>query len=43
MEMHGLWGFAGWQWLFVVEAVPAVLLGFAVVFYAIGIWRFRYE
>jgi ABC-2 type transport system permease protein len=21
----------------------AVLLGFAVVFYAIGIWRFRYE
>ncbi|MDT8329619.1 MFS transporter [Roseomonas gilardii] len=33
MEMHGLWGFAGWQWLFVVEAVPAVLLGFVVLAY----------
>jgi ACS family tartrate transporter-like MFS transporter len=31
MEMHGLWGFAGWQWLFVIEAVPAVLLGFVVL------------
>ncbi len=23
---NGLWGFAGWQWLFLVEAAPALLL-----------------
>src|ERR1700754_4502905 len=28
LEMDGLFGFKGWQWLFVLEAVPAVLLGF---------------
>lgn len=33
LEMHGLLGFAGWQWMFVVEAVPAVLLGIVVLFY----------
>ncbi|ODS01034.1 hypothetical protein AUC68_11610 [Methyloceanibacter methanicus] len=27
LEMHGLLGFAGWQWLFVVEGVPAIVLG----------------
>ncbi len=27
LEMHGLFGLKGWQWLFVVEGVPAVVLG----------------
>jgi ACS family tartrate transporter-like MFS transporter len=33
LETHGLAGLAGWQWLFLIEAVPAVLLGIAVLFY----------
>ncbi|WP_380178530.1 MFS transporter [Kalamiella sp. sgz302252] len=32
LEMHGLLGFAGWQWMFVLEAVPAVVAGVAVLF-----------
>ncbi|WGS19804.1 MULTISPECIES: MFS transporter [unclassified Bradyrhizobium] len=31
LEMDGLLGFKGWQWLFVLEAVPAVILGFVVL------------
>ncbi len=31
LEMHGLGGLEGWQWLFFLEAVPAVLLGFVVL------------
>ncbi|WJR75086.1 MFS transporter [Bradyrhizobium sp. NP1] len=31
LDMDGLLGFKGWQWLFVLEAVPAVLLGFVVL------------
>jgi ACS family tartrate transporter-like MFS transporter len=27
LELHGLGGLKGWQWLFIVEALPAVLLG----------------
>ncbi|WP_258002289.1 MFS transporter [Burkholderia sp. WAC0059] len=26
-DLQGVWGLHGWQWLFVVEGVPAVLLG----------------
>jgi len=33
LEMHGLMGFAGWQWMFVLEAVPAVVLGVLVLFW----------
>lgn len=33
LEMHGLLGFAGWQWMFVIEAIPAVILGVVVLFY----------
>jgi MFS transporter, ACS family, tartrate transporter len=33
LEMHGIWGFAGWQWMFVIEAIPAVILGIVVLFY----------
>jgi len=32
LELDGLAGLHGWQWLFIVEAVPAVILS-AVVFY----------
>ena len=31
LGFDGLWGLAGWQWLFLVEGVPAVLLGFVVL------------
>ena len=27
LELHGLGGLKGWQWLFVIEGLPAVLLG----------------
>ncbi|WP_316168859.1 MULTISPECIES: MFS transporter [unclassified Bradyrhizobium] len=33
LQMHGLLGLKGWQWLFLVEALPAVLLGFVVLGY----------
>jgi MFS transporter, ACS family, tartrate transporter len=33
LEMHGMFGFSGWQWMFFVEAVPAVILGVVVLFY----------
>ena len=33
LEMHGLFGLAGWQWLFIVEAIPALILGVVVFFY----------
>jgi ACS family tartrate transporter-like MFS transporter len=33
LDLHGLAGLKGWQWLFLVEAVPAILLGFVVLVY----------
>ncbi len=30
LEMNGLFGLRGWQWLFVVEAAPAIVLAFVV-------------
>src|SRR5689334_4450466 len=33
LTMNGLWGLAGWQWLFVGEGVPAIVLGVVVLFY----------
>ncbi|WP_327128532.1 MFS transporter [Streptomyces sp. NBC_01727] len=30
LEMHGLWGHSGWQWMFFIEGVFSVVLGFAV-------------
>ncbi|GGL68977.1 MFS transporter [Streptomyces fumigatiscleroticus] len=30
MEMHGIWGHSGWQWMFFVEGVFSVVLGFVV-------------
>jgi MFS family permease len=31
LEMDGIGGLAGWQWLFFLEGLPAVLLGFVVL------------
>ena len=33
LEFDGIWGLRGWSWLFIGEAVPAVILGFVVLFY----------
>jgi ACS family tartrate transporter-like MFS transporter len=33
LEMHGMLGFSGWQWMFIVEAAPAIVLGVVVLFY----------
>src|SRR4030088_2427481 len=33
LYLHGGVGLAGWQWLFIVEAVPAVILACVVFFY----------
>jgi MFS transporter, ACS family, tartrate transporter len=31
LEMDGVLGFKGWQWLFIVEGLPAIILGFVVL------------
>jgi MFS transporter, ACS family, tartrate transporter len=31
LGLGGVWGLEGWQWMFVLEGVPAVLLGFSVL------------
>ena len=33
LTMHGTGGFSGWQWLFILEGLPAVVLGIVVFFY----------
>ena len=33
LEMNGVLGLKGWQWMFLLEAAPAVLLGFVVLAY----------
>ena len=33
LELNGVCGLAGWQWLFLVEGLPAILLGIIVVVY----------
>ncbi|MHA1517123.1 MAG: MFS transporter [Alphaproteobacteria bacterium] len=32
LQMHGFAGLAGWQWLFIIEGAPAVLLGVLALF-----------
>ena len=32
LRLDGLWGFAGWQWMFVIEGIPAVVLGIVFLF-----------
>lgn len=31
-HMDGVYGFRGWQWMFVIEAIPTLILGFSVFF-----------
>jgi len=33
LTLNGLFGLAGWQWLFLVEGLPAILLGVVVIVY----------
>jgi ACS family tartrate transporter-like MFS transporter len=33
LQLHGILGLAGWQWLFIIEAIPAIVLGIVVFFY----------
>jgi MFS transporter, ACS family, tartrate transporter len=33
LELNGIGGFQGWQWMFILEAVPALILGVVVLFY----------
>ena len=30
LRMDGIWGLAGWQWLFLLESLPCVLIGLAL-------------
>jgi MFS family permease len=31
LNLHGAGGLSGWQWLFIIEAVPSLILGFVVL------------
>ncbi|HVZ08247.1 MFS transporter [Rhodopila sp.] len=31
LELHGWFGLAGWQWMFILEGLPSVVLGFVVL------------
>ena len=33
MELHGFLGLAGWKWLFLLEATPAIILGIVCLFF----------
>jgi ACS family tartrate transporter-like MFS transporter len=33
LELHGIAGLQGWQWVFILESVPAIVLGIVVLFY----------
>jgi MFS transporter, ACS family, 4-hydroxyphenylacetate permease len=33
LGLNGAWGLAGWRWLFLLEGLPAVVLGFCMLFY----------
>src|SRR5439155_11055925 len=32
LKMSGIWGMPGWQWMFLLEGLPAVAIGFLVFF-----------
>lgn len=31
LELHGVFGFSGWRWLYLIEGIPAFVLGFVVL------------
>jgi MFS transporter, ACS family, tartrate transporter len=31
LEMDGIWGLAGWQWMFIMVSLPCIVLGFVVL------------
>jgi MFS family permease len=31
LEMNGIWGLKGWQWMFMLEGLPTVLLSFVIL------------
>jgi D-galactonate transporter len=33
LNLHGIGGLSGWQWLFILEGLPSIVLGFVVLFY----------
>jgi ACS family tartrate transporter-like MFS transporter len=33
LDMEGVGGLHGWQWMFLIEAVPSLLMTFAVLYY----------
>ncbi|MGE5816592.1 MAG: MFS transporter [Deltaproteobacteria bacterium] len=33
LKLGGIYGLKGWQWLFLLEGIPAVLLGFVTLYY----------
>jgi MFS transporter, ACS family, tartrate transporter len=33
LELNGLWGLAGWKWMYIAEATPTVLVGLFVLLY----------
>jgi ACS family tartrate transporter-like MFS transporter len=35
MLLDGVWGLAGWKWLFIGEALPAIILGIACLLYLV--------
>ncbi len=32
-RLSGLWGLAGWKWLFLLEGIPSIIVGVWVIFY----------
>jgi ACS family tartrate transporter-like MFS transporter len=32
LRMDGIWGLAGWQWMYILEGLPAIIMGFVVLF-----------
>ncbi|SDL25882.1 MFS transporter, ACS family, tartrate transporter [Arthrobacter sp. ov407] len=32
LQMDGIWGLQGWQWLYIIEGVPAIILGILTPF-----------
>jgi MFS family permease len=33
LNLEGMGGLHGWQWMFIIEALPAILMTFAVLYY----------